>query len=130
MIRNPDPADAAREDQAAAHRQRSARATLSELGASSLDARPWRPASHPSAVDLAQFALWRSADLPAEGMLSALALLPDARAEIDGLEAGVLFTARSNGLTWAQIAEAMGFNSPQACQQHYNRLVERQGSIQ
>jgi hypothetical protein len=35
--------------------------------------------------------------------------------------------ARAAGLTWAQIAEAMGFRSPQACQQHYNRLSARQG---
>jgi len=35
-----------------------------------------------------------------------------ARAEVEGLEAGLLFTARSAGLTWAQVAQAMGFRSP------------------
>lgn len=61
-------------------------------------------------------------------MLAALALLPAARTEVEGLEAGLLFTARSAGLTWAQIADAMGFSSPQACQQRYNRLTARQGT--
>jgi transcriptional regulator GlxA family with amidase domain len=40
-----------------------------------------------------------------------------------------LFTARSAGLSWARIAHAMGFNSPQACQQHYKRLTGTGGSI-
>ncbi|TGJ96964.1 DNA-binding protein, partial [Actinotalea fermentans ATCC 43279 = JCM 9966 = DSM 3133] len=89
--------------------------------------RPWQPAAvPPSAVDLARFALWRSADLPPEQLLDALALLPAARAEVDALESGLLFTARSAGLTWAQIADATGFNSPQACQQHFHRLAARQ----
>lgn len=104
----------------------SARRQVSETH---LSARPWRPAPvPPSAVDLAQFALWRSTALAPEDLLSALTLLPAARAEVEGLEAGLLFTARSAGLTWAQIAEAMGFKSPQACQQHYIRLTARQGA--
>lgn len=81
----------------------------------------------PSAVDLLQASLRRSGELTAEEISGALALLPAARAEVEGLEAGALFTARAAGQTWAQIAEAMGFKSPQACQQHYNRLVTRQG---
>ena len=72
-----------------------------------------------------QFALWRSGDLAPEDLLSALTLMPAARAEVDGLEDGLLFVARSAGLTWAQIAEAMGFRSRQACQQHYARLAAR-----
>jgi hypothetical protein len=82
----------------------------------------------PAAIELAQFALWRSADLTPDDLLSALALLPAARAEVEGLETGLLFTAKAAGLTWAQIAEAMGFRSPQACQQHYTRLTTRQGN--
>ena len=35
-----------------------------------------------------------------------------ARAEVEGLEAGLLFTARSAGLTWAQVAQAMGSGPP------------------
>lgn len=129
MPRKYDIAQAAHDDHALAGRQQDATDRLLGLGAKALDARPWRPAPvPPSATDLAQFALWRSAALPPEDLLHALALLPAARAEAEGLESGLLFTARSAGLTWAQIAEAMGFNSPQACQQHFNRLAERQGS--
>ncbi|WP_032376320.1 hypothetical protein [Rhodococcoides fascians] len=110
--------DAEREQQATQH--------LLGLGAGDLDARPWRPVpAPPTAVDLAHFALWRSAELAPDALVSALTLLPAARAEVEGLESGLLFAARSAGLTWAHIAEAMGFNSKQACQQHYTRLTAR-----
>lgn len=126
MERNHDSVNA---DHVQARRDQDASARLLELGADALSPRPWRPVPvPPSAVDLAHYALWRSADLASEGVLSALALVPAARAEVDGLESGLLFAARSAGLTWAQIAEAMGFNSPQACQQHCNRLAARQGA--
>lgn len=119
-------AHAARADHDQARREQDARTRLLTQGADELDRRPWQPASvPPSAVDLARFALWRSADLPPEDLLGALALLPAARAEVEGLESGLLFTARSAGLTWAEIADAMGFNSPQACQQHFQRLTAK-----
>lgn len=118
--------DVARADQAQARREADARARLRHLGTHDLADRPWRPAPvPPSAVDLVQHALHRSADLEPQDVLSALALLPAARAEVDGLEDALLFVARSSGLTWAQIAQAMGFNSPQACQQHVARLTAR-----
>ncbi|WP_433166897.1 hypothetical protein [Kribbella sp. CA-247076] len=114
-------------DHEQADRERAARRRLLDRGADALEARPWRPAPVPlSAVDCAQFALWRAAELTSEDLLAALTLLPAARAEVEGLEAGLLFTARSAGLTWAQIATAMGFSSPQACQQRFNRLTTRQ----
>jgi len=114
-------------DNAHAQREREARERLLSLGADELDPRPWRPAPvPPSAVDLVQFAVWRNAHLAPEDILSALALLPAARAEVEGLESALLFIARSAGLTWAQMAQVMGFNSPQACQQHYTRLTARQ----
>lgn len=114
-------------DSAQAEREQKAQTHLTELAAEAITARPWRPSPvPPSAVDLAQFALWRSADLQPDDLLRALTLVPAARAEVEGLEAGLLFTARSAGLTWAQIAYAMGFKSPQACQQHSTRLAERQ----
>jgi hypothetical protein len=117
---------AADADQAQAQREHEARARLLGRGAVGLGDRPWRPAPvPPSAVDLVQYALWRSGDLAPDDLLSALALMPAARAEVDGLEDGLLFVARSAGLTWAQIAEAMGFRSRQACQQHYARLAAR-----
>ncbi|GII88524.1 hypothetical protein Ssi03_65140 [Sphaerisporangium siamense] len=114
-------------DRDQAQSERDARERLLDLGADELHARPWRPPPvPPSAVDLVQFAVWRNADLDPEDILSALALLPAARAEVEGLESALLFIARSAGLTWAQIAHVMGFNSPQACQQHYTRLAARQ----
>lgn len=129
MPRKHDPARASHADRAQARREHDARQRLLDLGANTLVAPPWRPApAPPSAYDLAHYALWRSAHLAPQDILSALALLPAARAEVEGLEAGLLFTARGAGLTWAQIAEAMGFNSPQACQQHFTRLAARQGS--
>jgi len=129
MERNHDATSTADTDHAQARREQDASKHLLSLGADELDTRPWRPPPvPPSAVDLALFALWRSADLAPEATLSALALLPAARAEVEALEAGLLFTARSTGLTWAQIAAAMGFNSPQACQQHYNRLTAKRNA--
>jgi hypothetical protein len=118
---------AATADQAQAERQREAREQLLDRGAKDLPSRPWRPAPIPlSAVDLTQFAAWRAADLSEDDLLAALALLPAARAEVDEVEAGLLFMARSAGLTWADMADAMGFSSPQACQQRFNRLAARQ----
>ncbi|GAB3615554.1 hypothetical protein GCM10027416_01110 [Okibacterium endophyticum] len=107
-------------------RERNAQERLLNLGADSLAPRPWRPdPTPPTAVDLTQFALWKSADLAADDLLSALALLPAARSEVEGMEIGLIFSARTAGLTWAQIAEAMGFHSPQACQQYVTRLNTR-----
>ncbi|MGN9845869.1 DNA-binding protein [Nonomuraea sp. H19] len=127
MPRKQDIAHGVHADHVEARREQDARERLMSVGADALDARPWRPSpAPPSAVDLAQFAVWRSADLDPEDILSALALLPAARAEVEGLESALLFIARSAGLTWAQMAQAMGFNSPQACQQHYTRLTARQ----
>lgn len=116
-----------RDDHVRAQRERAARDRLLNLGADRLEPRPWRPAPiPPTAVDLTQYALYRSADLPPEDIMSALALLPAARAEVEGVEVGLIFAARNEGLTWAQIADAMGFRSPQACQQYVNRLTTRQ----
>ncbi|MEU5868839.1 DNA-binding protein [Nonomuraea sp. NPDC047529] len=126
MERNHDQAHTTRADHLQAQREREARRRLLDLGADRLEPRPWQPPPiPPSAVDLARFAVWRNADLDQQDALSALALLPAARAEVEAIESALLFTARSAGLTWAQMAEAMGFNSPQACQQHYTRLTAR-----
>ena len=127
MPRKQDIAHTAHAEHVQAHREQDASERLLSLGAAALDARPWRPSPvPPTAVDLLQFAVWRCADLDQEDILSALALLPAARAEVEGLESALLFIARSAGLTWAQMAESMGFNSPQACQQRYTRLTARQ----
>ncbi|MFI0424265.1 DNA-binding protein [Spongiactinospora sp. 9N601] len=127
MASKPDISHAGHEDRAQAGREHDASKRLLALGADQLSPRPWRPApAPPSALDLVQFAVWRNAGLSPEDVLAALTLMPAARAEVEGLESALLFTARGAGLTWAQIAQAMGFNSPQACQQHYNRLTARQ----
>lgn len=113
---------------AQAQREHDALERILGRGADGLQPRPWRPSpAPPAAVDLVQYALWRAEGLSPDDVLSALSLMPAARAEIEGVETGLLFIARSSGLTWAQIAEAMGFRSPQACQQYVNRLNERQG---
>ncbi|WP_063060909.1 hypothetical protein [Nocardia sienata] len=129
MERQRDETNPASRDHSNAKREHEATDHLLAVGASGIAPRPWRPApAPPSAVDLVQYTLWRSGELTPDDIASALTLLPAARAELDGLEAGMLFAARSTGLTWAQIADAMGFNSPQACQQYYNRLTTRHGS--
>lgn len=130
MARNhDDPHDLGVDEQGQAAHEQQAQQRLTELAAGSVGGRPWRPdPSPPAAVDLVQYALWRAADLQPEDLLHALTLVPAAHAEVDGLEAGLLFIARSAGLTWAQIASAMGFRSPQACQQHFTRLAARQDS--
>ncbi|SJM71548.1 DNA-binding protein [Gulosibacter sp. 10] len=115
-------------DRARADAEKAARDRLLELGADRLEPRPWRPSpAPPAATDLAQYALWRSGELASGDILSALSLLPAAREEADGVELGLLFAARGAGLTWAQIAGAMGFRSPQACQQYAARLGDRRG---
>lgn len=123
----PQAAERARRDREAGDREQAARARWLALGASELTARPWQPASvPPSAVDLVRYAVWRSAEVTGDDLAAALALAGAARAEVAATEVGLLFAARAEGLTWAQIAAAMGFNSAQACQQHFDRLVARQ----
>jgi len=124
-------------DHAQAQREREARERLLAAGADRLEQRPWQAGSMPpSAVDLIQFFLWRSSSAAFGGtadpdqemtdaVVAALQLLPAARAEIDQLETGLLFAARGLGLTWAQMAGALGLNSPQACQQRLDRLTAR-----
>lgn len=126
-------------DHAQAQRERDARRQLLAAGADRLDRRPWQAAPvPPSAVDLIQFFLWRSGSAAfgnaaevdqevADQAVAALQLLPAARAELDQLEVGVLFAARGLGLTWSQMAQALGLNSPQACQQRLDRLTARTG---
>jgi len=109
------------------HQQDLVRPSILDEGAEQLPPRPWQhPKAPPSAVDLAQYALWRSTQLTGKDLLSALSLVPAARAEVESIEVGLLFAARGEGLTWAEIAEAMGFRSPQACQQYVKRLSARQ----
>lgn len=127
------------DDHTHAQREREARTKLLAAGADRLDHRPWQAAPvPPSAVDLIQFFLWRSGEVEfgtaaevdpeiTDQAVAALQLLPAARAELDQLEVGLLFAARGLGLTWGQMARALGLNSPQACQQRLDRLTARTG---
>lgn len=109
-----------------------ARDRLLAAGANGLEARPWRryPGGSPSASDLTEYALWRSSELTIDELLGALSLLATARADAEQVEVGLIFAARAEGLTWAQIATAMGFRSPQACQQYVSRLSAKQSGGQ
>jgi hypothetical protein len=115
-------------DNEQAGRETEARQRLLGAGAPSLPRAPWLAGRQPpSAIDLIQFALWRS---PAEGigeedLVAALTLLAAARAEVDQIEAALLFTARAEGLSWARVAQALGLRSPQAAQQRFDRVTSR-----
>ena len=63
-----------------------------------------------------------------DDLRAALRLVAAARAEVDLLEAALLFTARSGGLTWGEVADGLGLRSPQAGQQRLERLLARSGS--
>jgi hypothetical protein len=115
-------------DQGQAAREARARRRLLGAGAASLPRAPWLHGRQPpSAVDLIQYALWRSrtGDADEDDLLAALTLLPAARAEVDQVEAAVLFTARAHGLAWSRISRAMGLGSAQAAQQRFDRVTGR-----
>ena len=122
-------------DQDRAAREAAARQRLLGAGAAALPRMPWCAQQQPpGAAELIQFALWHSQPGPggsvgggADDLLAALTLLPAARAEVDQTEAALLFTARSHGLSWSQISQAMGLGSPQAAQQRFGRVTGRTG---
>jgi hypothetical protein len=119
-------------DADAAHLESEATRLLMDRGGSDLTHRPWlHERQPPSAIDLIQHLLWRSrahdkGDAPnAEDLRAALTLMPAARGEMDAVETALIFLARSEGLTWAQIAESLGLRSAQAAQQRLDRLSDR-----
>lgn len=109
-----------------------ARTVVNEAGASGLARRPWQhPAQPASDTDMVRFAVWacRDAEDTDPAVVDAgLHLLSSARAELDQVEAGLLFAARSAGLTWLQIATALSLGSAQAAQQRLGRLLARVGA--
>ncbi len=118
-------------DQGQAAREADARRMLLDAGAASLPRAPWLAGRQPpAAVDLIQFAVWRShaGGVDERDLLAALTLLPAARAEADQVEAALLFTARAHGLSWSRISRAMGLGSPQAAQQRFDRIAGRTGN--
>lgn len=119
---------ATEDDQALAAREAAARNQLLASGASALPRPPWlHRRQPPSAADLIHFALWRdtSGGIGEDDLLAALTLLPAARAEMDQVEAGLLFAARSHGLSWPRISRALGLASAQAAQQRFGRVNGR-----
>lgn len=82
---------------------------------------------------LIRYVVWRAStpegvSVP-EDLYAALQLVESARAEMDALEAGLLFVARAEGLTWPQIAEHLGVRSPQAAQQRFERVTSRSDAV-
>ncbi|WP_246060167.1 DNA-binding protein [Herbidospora galbida] len=64
-------------------------------------------------------------EVDASDLTAALTLMPLVRGEMDQLEASLLLIARGRGLTWQEIANALGLGSPQAAKQRYERLAGR-----
>lgn len=105
------------------------REVLQQAGGNDLAHRPWqRPAQPPSDADLVRLAAWRAADPDVDPQVvsAGLGLLASARAELDQIEAGLLFAARSAGMTFQEIAAALGLGSGQAAQQRMARVLARQ----
>ena len=117
MPRNPHS-----EDQEGAAREQAARWVLAErtgLG-------EHRAPAFRLLQEYADWAARQPDDDQRDAALAALALLPVARADLDTLESGVLFAAKTAGLTWAQMAAPMGLGSAQAAHQRLDRLNSRQ----
>lgn len=118
------------EDHVLAGAQVAARSRLTDAGAGDLPRFPWMPGRVPhDDATLIRHALWRSNSEPGldvpQDLFAALQLVESARAEMDALESGLLFIARAEGLTWAQIAAHLGVRSPQAAQQRFDRVTSR-----
>ncbi|TDB76290.1 hypothetical protein [Micromonospora sp. KC723] len=119
------------DDQASGAIERWARDRLTARGGNDLPRLPWLADGQPhDAVTLIRQALWRAntdrdaLELP-DDLRAAIALLAAARAEVDQLEAGLLFVARAEGLTWSQIAQPLNLRTAQAAQQRYERVLAR-----
>lgn len=104
------------------------RAVLSAVGGDKLSERPWQRAGQPASdCDLVRLAAWRAADegVDPDVVSAGLGLLGAARAELDQVEAGLLFAARAAGVTYQQISVALGLGSGQAAQQRMSRVLAR-----
>src|SRR5438270_891192 len=90
-----------------------ARERLAAAGADALGQRPWqRPSQPASDADLVRFAAWaaRDPEVDPQVLAAGLRLLGSARAELDQIEAGLLFAARAAGMTWPQVAGTLGLS--------------------
>ncbi|MBT2593736.1 hypothetical protein [Arthrobacter sp. ISL-72] len=131
-MNKPETAASPGSDVEEASRQSRAARVLLDRGASDLPPRPWLGGRQPpSAQDLIQHLLWRAngtgrgAPVDVLDVDAGLTLLSAARQQMDGLESALLFLARSQGLTWQQIAQGLGLRSAQAAQQRLDRLLGR-----
>lgn len=107
-----------------------ARTALGAAGAADLERRPWQHPEQPASdTDLVWFAAWaaREPDTDPEVLAAGLRLLASARAELEQIEAGLLFAARGAGMTWPRIADVLDLGSAQAAQQRLNRVLARVG---
>ncbi|MEO3784753.1 DNA-binding protein [Actinocorallia sp. B10E7] len=125
--------------QARAHREYASLLRITERHAATEEQR--RRQAHPSvlgpheAVRMVSFLL-SGAIPPDDGepevdradIVAALSLVPQARAQADDLEAGLIQMARGRGMTWQEIAFGLGLGTPQAARQRYERLTERTAS--
>lgn len=107
-----------------------ARQQLLDAGAEQLPRFPWQPSGvKPDDVSLLRFAMWQANSSVGEAshndIRAALRLVESARADLDGLESGLMLIARAEGLTWPDIAEQLGVKSPQAAQQRFQRVATR-----
>lgn len=111
--------------------QSAARRRLLDAGAHDLPRFPWQASltAPPDDVTLLRFAMWRANSSVGEAshddLRAALRLVESARAELEGLESGIMLIARAEGLTWPDIAEQLGVKSPQAAQQRFQRVSTR-----
>jgi hypothetical protein len=106
-----------------------ARALVGRAHPADLPRRPWQHVGPPvSDGELVRLAAWASRDAAGTDpavVAAGLRLLASARDELDQVEAGLLFAARSAGMTWPQVADALGLTSPQAAQQRLTRVLHR-----
>lgn len=105
-----------------------ARTRLSTAGAADLPPRPWQHRGQPLAdLEFVRFAAWaaRKPDVQPDVVTAGMRLLDSARAELDQIEAGLLFAARAAGATWPELSQALGLRSAQAAQQRTNRIAAR-----
>ena len=117
--------------QEAAAAEALARARLTERLGDRLPRGPWLAARQPVEDFVVLRAVsWLAAsdpgslELPGD-VLAALGLLASARRELDQLEAGLLFLARAEGVSWGSVGEALGLRTPQAAQQRSERVDAR-----
>jgi hypothetical protein len=74
-----------------------------------------------------RLAAWRATNenVDPDVLTAGLALIGAARGELDQVEAALLFAARAAGLTFHEIAAALGLGSGQAAQQRMSRVLAR-----